>query len=90
MVNDKALRLRVKAVCCTHGVSVAALGAYWSFARQVEKGKRKLGGEDLRLYVAALIERYVELGLERKVLVALRYNVFTIGPPTAVTPNPKL
>jgi hypothetical protein len=40
-----------------------------------------VSGEELRLYVAALIERYVKLGLERKVLADIRHNVFTIGPP---------
>jgi hypothetical protein len=44
--------------------------------------------EELGLYVAALIERYVKLGLERKVLADIRRNVFTIGPPQAE--NPKL
>jgi hypothetical protein len=40
-----------------------------------------LSGEELRPYVAALIERYVKLGLERKVLADIRHNVFTIGQP---------
>jgi hypothetical protein len=35
----------------------------------------------MRLYVAALIERYVGLGLERKVLAGIRHNVFTIAAP---------
>jgi hypothetical protein len=31
--------------------------------------------------VVALVKRYVKLGLERKVLEAMRFNVFTIGSP---------
>jgi hypothetical protein len=38
-------------------------------------------GEELRLYAAALIERYVKLGLERKVLADIRHNVFSIPSP---------
>jgi hypothetical protein len=64
-------------------VRVTTLAGYWNFAQQVDKGRRKLAGEELRLYVAALIERYVKLGLERKVLADIRHNVFTIGPPAA-------
>ena len=59
-----------------------AIAGYWNFAQQVDKGRRKLRGEELRLYAAALIERYVKLGLDRKVLADIRHNVFTIGPPT--------
>ncbi len=89
MAFDNALRLRVRVVCCTHGVSVTAMAGYWNFAQQVDKGRRKLRGQELRLYAAALIERYVKLGLERKVLEDVRFNVFTIGPPAAETPNAK-
>ena len=91
MAFDKTPRQRVKTVCCTHGVSVTAMAGYWSFAQQVDKGRRKLygHGEDLRLYAAALIERYVKLGLERKVLEDIRYNVFSIGPPAAEALNSK-
>jgi hypothetical protein len=87
MTDDNlTLRLRVRTECCAHGVSVTALAGYWSFAQQVDKGRRKLygQGEELRLYVAALIERYVKLGLERKVLADIRYNVFSIGAPGAL------
>jgi hypothetical protein len=73
--------LQVNAECCRHGVSVTALAGYWNFAQQVDKGRRKLHGEELRLYAAALIERYVKLGLERKVLADIRHNVFTVGAP---------
>jgi hypothetical protein len=66
---------------------VTALAGYWNFAQQVDKGRRKLRGEELRLYVASLIERYVKLGLERKVLADIRHNVFTISPPEAETQN---
>ena len=81
MAYNRELHLRVRTVCCTHGVSVSALAGYWNFAQQVDKGRRKLHGEELRLYAAALIERYVKLGLERKVLADIRYNVFSISPP---------
>jgi hypothetical protein len=83
MAFDKALQLRVRTECCRHGVRATTLAGYWNFAQQVDKGRRKLHGEDLRLYVAALIERYVKLGLERKVLADIRHNVFTISPPEA-------
>jgi hypothetical protein len=80
MADDKTLRLRVRTVCCMHGVSVSAMMGYWNFAQQVDKGRRKLHGGELRLYAAALVERYVKLGLERKVLADIRFNVFTISP----------
>jgi hypothetical protein len=85
MAFDESLRLRVRTVCCAHEVSVLAMAGYWSFAQQVDKGRRKLYGlgDDLRLYVGALVERYVKLGLERKVLADIRYSVFSIGPPDA-------
>jgi len=91
MPDDKSLRLRVRTVCCSHGVSVTAMAGYWNFAQQVDKGRRKLYGQGdvLQLYAAALIERYVKLGLERKVLADIRYNVFSIAPPEAETPNSK-
>ena len=93
MTGDiRTLHLRVRQVCCTHGVSVSAMAGYWNFAQQVDKGRRKLYGQGdvLQLYAAALIERYVKLGLERKVLADIRYNVFSIAPPEAETLNPKL
>jgi len=83
MAFDKTLRLRVRFECCRHGVRETTLAGYWNFAQQVEKGRLKLHGVDLRLYVAALIERYVRLGLERKVLADIRHNVFTIAAPDA-------
>ena len=83
MAFDATLHLRVRTVCCTHGVSVSAMAGYWNFAQQVDKGRRKLRGVELRLYAAALIERYVKLGLERKVLADIRHNVFTISAPDA-------
>jgi hypothetical protein len=83
MAFDKALQLRVRTECCAHGVSVLQMNNYWNFAQQVDKGRRKLHGEELRLYVAALIERYVKLGLERKVLEDIRTDVFNIGAPIA-------
>jgi hypothetical protein len=43
-----------------------------------------LAGGELRLYAAALVERYVKLGLERKVLADIRFNVFTISAPIAL------
>jgi hypothetical protein len=66
-----------------HGVSVSAMMGHWNFAQQVDKGRRMLfgRGDELRLYAAALVERYVKLGLERKVLEDIRFNVFTISPP---------
>ena len=55
--------------------------AYWNFAQQVEKTRKRVQGYDLAVVVAALVERYVKLGLEREVLEAIRFNVFTIGAP---------
>jgi hypothetical protein len=57
------------------------MAGYWNFAQQVDKGRRKLHGNESRLYTAALVERYVKLGLEWKVLEDIRFNVFSIGPP---------
>jgi hypothetical protein len=83
MAFDESLRLCVRTVCCAHEVSVLAMAGYWSFAQQADKGRRKLygRGDEPRLYATALIERYVKLGLERKVLADMRYNVFSTGAP---------
>ena len=81
MAFDENLRRRVKVVCCRHGVSVTAVSGYWNFAQQVEKTRKRVRGNDLAVVVAALVERYVKLGLEQKVLEAIRFDVFTISPP---------
>jgi len=81
MAFDEKLRRRVKTVCCKHGVSVTAVSGYCNFALQVEKTRKRVRGHDLAVIVAALVERYVKLGLEREVLEAIRFNVFSIGPP---------
>jgi hypothetical protein len=78
---DENLRRRVKVVCCMNGVSVTSVSGYWNFAQQVEKTRKRAQGHDLAVVVAALVERYVKLGLEREVLEAIRFNVFTIGAP---------
>lgn len=81
MAFDEKLRRRVKTVCCKHGVSVTAVSGYWNFAQQVEKTRKRARGNDLAVVVAALVERYVKLGLEREVLEAIRFEVFTISAP---------
>ena len=81
MAFDEKLRRRVKVVCCMHGVGALQMKDYWNFAQQVEKTRKRVRGHDLAVVVAALVERYVKLGLEREVLEAIRFNVFTIGAP---------
>jgi len=81
MAFDEKLRRRVKTVCCMHGVGVLRMKDYWNFAQQVEKTRKRVRGNDLAVVVAALVERYVKLGLEQKVLEAIRFDVFTISPP---------
>jgi len=78
---DEKLRRRVKSLCFTHGVSVTAVSGYCSFALQVEKTRKLAKGNDLAVVAAALVERYVKLGLARKVLEAIRHDVFSIGTP---------
>jgi len=80
---DEKLRRRVKSLCFTHGVSVTVVSGYCSFALQVEKTRKRARGRDLAVAVAALVERYVKLGLERKVLEAIRTQVFGVRAPTA-------
>jgi len=81
MAFDKMLHRRVKVVCCAHGVGVVQMQGYWNFAQQVEKTRKRARGNDLAVVVAALVERYVKLGLAREVLEAIRFNVFTISAP---------
>ena len=81
MTDIRLMRLQVHQVCCSHGVSVAWLFSYGNFGQQMKKGKRLYHGSALERYAWELIERYVGLGLERKVLADIRHNVFTIGPP---------
>jgi hypothetical protein len=71
-------------------VSVLTLFGYGNFAQQVNKVKRKLHGDELARYAWELVERYVGMGLDRKVLEDIRFNVFTIGPPFGETQNSKL
>jgi hypothetical protein len=73
----------VKQVCVSRGVSVVSLCGYRSFALQVDKTRKRVSGHDLRLVVNALVERYVKLGLERKVLEAIRTDVFNVSAPIA-------
>jgi hypothetical protein len=83
MAFDENLRRRVKVVCCRHGVSVTAVSGYWNFAQQVEKTRKRVQGNDLAVIAAALIERYVKLGLARKVPEAIRSQVLSIAAPIA-------
>ena len=76
---DEKLRRRVKPVCFRHGVSVTAISGYCSFALQVDKTRKRVSGRDLQLVVGALIERYVALGLERKVLGDIASTVFNVA-----------
>jgi hypothetical protein len=87
MTFDESLRRRVKSVCCARGVSVTAISGYYSFALQVEKTRRRAKGSDLAVVAAALVERYVKLGLSRKVLEAIRHDVFSIGVPLDQRPG---
>ncbi len=87
MAFDESLRRRVKSVCCARGVSVTAVSGYYSFALQVDKTRKRAKGNDLAVVVAALVERYVKLGLDRKVLEAIRHDVFSIGPPLERRPD---
>lgn len=83
MAFDEKLRRRVKSVCCRHGASVTSVSGYCSFALQIEKTRKRVQGNDLAVVVAALVERYVKLGLERKLLEAIRHEVFSIDKPVA-------
>jgi hypothetical protein len=76
------LMRKVKQVCVAHGVSVIALSGYRSFALQVDKTRKRVSGHDLELVVGALVERYVKLGLNRKVLTDVAYRVFTVRVPS--------
>ena len=71
----------VKQECFSHGVGVITLHAYRDFALQVEKTRQRLGGNELAVIVAALVERYVKLGMDRKVLEDIAHNVFNVSPP---------
>jgi hypothetical protein len=79
---DEVLGRQVKQVCTGHGVAVMTLGWYRCFALQVYKTRKRVQGPDLALVVQALVERYVELGLERGVLTDIAYHVFNVGPLT--------
>jgi hypothetical protein len=68
----------VKQVCFGHGVPVIFLGAYRTFALQVQKAKKHAKGDDLAIVTRALVERYTEKGLRREVLASLAFDVFNI------------
>jgi len=80
MTDIRLMRLQVHQVCCSHGVSVAWLFSYGNFGQQMKKGKRLYHGSALERYAWELIERYVGLGLERKVLEDIRSSVFQRRP----------
>jgi len=80
---DNVLGRMVKQVCTGHGVSVVTLSGYRIFALQVDKTRKRVQGTDLALVVQALVERYVKMGLERKVLVDIAYHVFNVVVPVA-------
>jgi len=82
MAFDETLHRRVRVECCAHGVGVVQMKGYWNFAQQVEKTRKRARGNDLVVVAAALVERYVKLGLEREVLEAIRFDVFTIIAPS--------
>jgi hypothetical protein len=69
----------VKQVCFGHGVPVIYLGAYRTYALQVRKATKHAQGEDLAVVIRALVERYAEKGLRRKVLVSIAFDVFNIA-----------
>ena len=79
MASDSYIRLSVRQVCNHHGVSVVAVTGYQNFARQVEKTRKQVMGRDLELVVGALIQHYVKLGLERKVLEDIALTVFNVS-----------
>ena len=83
MAFDEKLRRRVKTVCCMHGVGVLRMKDYWNFAQQVEKTRKRVQGNDVAVIAAASIERYVKLGLARKVPEAIRSQVLSIAAPIA-------
>lgn len=66
------------------GVSVATVGTYLCFAREVWSADNKYEAETLKLAVQTLIDKWVERGMSQTVLDAIREQVFTIGTP--VTP----
>jgi hypothetical protein len=75
MSFDERLRRRVRFLCFTRGVSVTAVSGYCNFALQVEKTRKRVRGRDLQLVVAALVTRYVGLGLEREVLEVITSRI---------------
>ena len=81
MASDEVFGRMVKQVCMSHGVSVLTLSGYRSFALQVDKTRKRVGGKDLELVVGALVGRYEKLGLERKVLEAIAVHVFSVRVP---------
>jgi len=83
VATDDALLRMVKQVCVSRGVSVVTLSGYRSFALQVNKTRKQLGGRDLELVVGALIRRYVKLGLDRSVLADIARSVFNVAVPPA-------
>jgi hypothetical protein len=83
MAFDENLRRRVRTVCFASGVSPIAVSGYCNFALQVEKTRKRKHGRDLVVVVAALVERYMKLGLDRKVPEAIRTQVFGVVAPMA-------
>jgi hypothetical protein len=80
-IEDIKLR-KVRQVCNARGVTVVAYAGYRRFALQVDRTRKRVSGQDLELVVGALVERYVKLGMDRTVLVAIAFEVFNVRVPS--------
>lgn len=78
--HARQLRIRLDVVLNSAGVSVIRVREYRNFGQQLDKAKRTVHGAELIEYATALVESYAARGgLDRKVLVRIAREVFTLG-----------
>ena len=67
-------------VCCAAGVSVALLGQYLAFAAELNSlGDPCCDGRILRALAPGMVRRWMERGLDGKLLRELVYNLTNVA-----------
>jgi hypothetical protein len=75
--------LQVKQVCVGAGVPIIYIGYYLRYGREVWSLviRRGFTGETLAAEVAIRVAKWEHLGLDRAVLQAIHFDVFTVAAP---------
>jgi hypothetical protein len=77
------VELKTKETLNKYGVPTVLYVPYLNYARQLYKltRGRLISGESLAMDADVLLEKWAARTLDRKVLAAIRFEVFTIGEP---------